>query len=177
MAAEQKYCVGVMAGEISGASITIRVSLNTGDVARLQSRILGTKGRINAGLTARAHAMGALGVQMLNDAAPTLEGDNWVHGDPQLNSAHAYRYSNPYYTELYTTAEHEPFIVYGFTPHMPPPEAWTGDEEGSYPARKAVLDAGTPTNPVDFWSPVEAALEGVNGDWAARIGDMIWTGG
>lgn len=161
----------------AGATISIKVSLNTGDLQRIQSRIAGTKGRINTGLTARGHAMGALGAQMLNDAAPQGDGGDWARGNPPLSDAHAYRYLNPYYTELYTTAPHEPFIVFGFEPHMPPEEAWEGDEKAGYAARKAVLDAGTPTNPVDFWSTVEAQLDGVNGEWCARIGDTIWAGG
>jgi len=157
-------------------SFGITVQLNTGDLQKLQAKLMGTKGRINTGLTARAHSMGALGATMLNDSCPRGEDGNWRRGDPPLSESHEYKYSNPYYTDIFSTAPHAPFIVLGFTPHMPPEDAWLGEGSG-YAPRLAVLNNGTPTNPVDYFTPVANELEGVNGEWCARIGDTLWLGG
>lgn len=155
--------------------INMTVEINSGDLRRIESRLAGSKGRITTGLHERIAAMGALGAAALNAGAPHGQGGDWARGEPPLEESHFWKYLNITEGYLYTTAEHAKFIVEGFTPHMPPAEAWLGDENDGYMARKAVLENQTPTNPVDYWTPVEEMLAAENQHWAEIVGAM-WLG-
>jgi hypothetical protein len=157
-------------------TISIAVTINSNDLQRIEAKLAGSKGRFTTGLIARVKAMGQSGADALNAAAPQGEGDDWARGDPPLSESHFFRYFNSTEGEIYTTAPHAIFIVFGFTPHMPPASAWLGDPNDGYMARKAVLDHGTPLNPIDYWSEVEPMLEAQNLAWAEQIGAM-WLGG
>lgn len=151
----------------------LEVRLNAGDVQHIQAKLIGAKGRINAGLWARARNLGSIGVEMLNAECPQGTDGNWADGQPKLNTSHRATILNPYYAELYSVAEHAKFIVFGTEPHMPPEEAWTGEPSASVPARMSVLDHGTPAQD-DYFSRVEAKLEPLNAISAETIGSTIW---
>lgn len=157
-------------------SFAIEVRFNASDLQRIEARLNGSKGRIQSGLTSRVQAMGQAGAAALNAGAPHGSDGDWRRGEPPLSESHHFVQTNSAEGYLYTDAPHAPFIVFGFEPHMPPEEAWTGEPNEGYFPRLSVLARGTPTNPVDYWSPVEAMLEGENQHWAEVVG-ALWLGG
>src|SRR5678815_3206949 len=94
-----------IASTIVGSTRHIEINLHQGDVQRIRARLQGTKGRIDAGLWARAKAMADIGVNMLDMAAPRGEDGNWQRGEPPLSESHRAQLSTPYYLSLIHISE------------------------------------------------------------------------
>lgn len=130
-----------------GSTWAVEIRFNQVDVQNIRRRVLGIPNRIDKGLWARAREMAAVGVRFMDDEAPKGEGGDWARGDPPLSQGNSAFVQNPYMVVLFTRSPHARYIHDGFAPHMPPEEAWLGEEELSFIMRRQVGRKGTPNNP------------------------------
>jgi len=162
-------------GALQGAAqgeFSLKVQFNTSDVAKLGRKIAKAKYVINPALWDRGRDMANQAADNLNRQAPRGKGGPWRRGAPPLQGSHRGVMINAYYGVVYSEAPHARYIVNGFTPHMPPAEAWLGDPRLSWPMRLAVLWNGTP-EVRDYFTPVVRETERANSVAAEIMADKV----
>jgi hypothetical protein len=159
-----------------GGSIVIDIRPDRVSVEAVKRKLKNGQGRITPATAKATRGVGNIVMAYAMRFSPQGAGGDWARGNPTLREGHSVKYFNPYHVEVINTASHAPWIHEGFTPHMPPAEAWLGDvAEGFFP-RMAVLHAGTPVAPRPWMQQAAAAAAPMLQKHAADIGQSVADG-
>jgi hypothetical protein len=137
------------------------MQVNTGDIQRILQAGGNCQRDIFTALNDRVTLMIEIGTREGDRVAPKGKGRDWRRGDIDgvvLSKSHKGRRRDAFTGEIWSEARHAVFIHDGFTPHMPPEYAWTGNPKLSFPARRKVLQAGTPEAPRPWFDKIEDRL-------------------